>query len=198
MMASAEGRCRRSPGACISTLGPGATNLVTGIAHAYLDRSPVIALTPQLATTLDSDYTHQRIALERLFAPITKGSFVVEARSAAATVDRAIALAGTEPFGPSVAACAAQHCPRTGRFGRIGRCATVSVPAVIRPAAGGSCGALDRAGRPLVVIGLGTPASASDTVRRFVEAYGAPVGVTPKVKGIVDRRIHCTPRPMVG
>src|SRR5215213_9554799 len=49
-MAAAEGQYRRTPGVCISTLGPGATNLATGIAHAYLDRSPMIALTAQLPT----------------------------------------------------------------------------------------------------------------------------------------------------
>src|SRR6202171_3024264 len=43
-MASSTGR----PGACIATLGPGATNLVTGVAHAYLDRAPLIAITGQL------------------------------------------------------------------------------------------------------------------------------------------------------
>lgn len=184
-MAAAEGRFRRSPAACISTLGPGATNLITGIAHAYMDRCPVIALTAELPTTLGPDYTHQRIDLQRLFAPITKASFVASAETGVSITDRAIALAAEEPFGPVsihvprdvVAQEAASTAPRTGHAGEALR-GDLSLDAI--------SARLNAAERPLVLIGLGTPPQAADAVRRFVDAYGAPVGVSPKVKGILD------------
>src|SRR5207247_5999420 len=67
-MASASG----VPGVCIATLGPGATNLVTGVAQAYLDRAPLIAFTGQLRADRVEITTHQKLDLRALFAPITK------------------------------------------------------------------------------------------------------------------------------
>jgi len=58
-MASSSGR----PGACLATLGPGATNLVTGVAHAYLDRAPVIAFAGQLPADRYELVTHQKLSL---------------------------------------------------------------------------------------------------------------------------------------
>jgi acetolactate synthase-1/2/3 large subunit len=184
-MAAAEGRYRRSPGACISTIGPGATNLVTGVAHAYLDRCPVIVLTPDLSTILGQDYTHQRLDLSGLFRPITKGAFSVEAPSAIDTVENAIAIASTEPFGP-----VSIHLPRdvasqiagTTRMEKslpnINSDGLMSLEAI--------ADRLNKAQNPLVVIGLGTSPNIAGAVRDFVEAYGAPAGVTPKVKGMLN------------
>jgi acetolactate synthase I/II/III large subunit len=50
-MADLYGRLTGKPGVCLGTLGPGATNLVTGVANAHFDRSPVVAITGQAATT---------------------------------------------------------------------------------------------------------------------------------------------------
>src|ERR1051325_11231688 len=74
-MAQVVGQITGVPGVCAATLGPGATNLVTGIANAYLDRAPVVALTAQISAASFETMTHQRLALRELFAPITKGSF---------------------------------------------------------------------------------------------------------------------------
>ena len=71
-MADAIGHCTGVPGVAVATLGPGATNLVTGIAHAYLDRSPVIAFSGQLPVDRYEICTHQKLDLHNLFAPITK------------------------------------------------------------------------------------------------------------------------------
>ncbi len=76
-MAAAEGQFQRKVSACMSTLGPGATNLTTGIAHAYLDRCPMIVLTAGSSTTFRKDHTHQRVDIARMFAHITKGTFIV-------------------------------------------------------------------------------------------------------------------------
>ena len=99
-MAAAEGQFHRKVSACISTLGPGATNLTTGIAHAYLDRCPMIVLTAGTSTNFRGNHTHQRLDIARIFAPITKVTFIIHASGAPWIVDEAIRLASSEPFGP--------------------------------------------------------------------------------------------------
>lgn len=77
-MADAYARMSGNIGVCYSTLGPGATNLVTGIANAYMDRSPVIAISDQVETSEVHRGAHQYIDLKKIFEPITKMSLNVE------------------------------------------------------------------------------------------------------------------------
>src|SRR5207253_4095069 len=65
-MAEATATLTGIPGVCLGTLGPGATNLVTGVAQAYLDRAPVIALSGQLPAERYEIATHQRLDLKGL------------------------------------------------------------------------------------------------------------------------------------
>ncbi|MDO8429804.1 MAG: thiamine pyrophosphate-binding protein [bacterium] len=78
-MAQAVGKVGSLPGVCISTLGPGATNLVTGVADAYQNRSPVIVLSGQIEKKYHdtNPQAHQYINLQKLFSPVTKASFVL-------------------------------------------------------------------------------------------------------------------------
>src|SRR5207247_8791968 len=85
-MADATATATGVPGVCLATLGPGATNLVTGVAHAYLDRAPVLAFSGQLPAERYEIATHQRLDLRHLFAPITKGQATVSSANAAAVV----------------------------------------------------------------------------------------------------------------
>src|ERR1700754_158317 len=98
--ADVSGRLTGVPGLCIATLGPGATNLATGVGCAFLDRSPMIALT----CDLNSDQIGRRIQMwidhHALFAPITKATFRLKPGSIAETVAEAIRIAMTEPKGP--------------------------------------------------------------------------------------------------
>ncbi|MBB97383.1 MAG: acetolactate synthase large subunit [Rhodobacteraceae bacterium] len=71
-MASVHGRMTSRPAVCLATLGPGATNLVTGVADANLDHVPLIAITGQGARRRIGRDSHQMIDLEALFRPITK------------------------------------------------------------------------------------------------------------------------------
>lgn len=71
-MADAYGRLTGKAGVCLSTLGPGATNLITGIANANLDRSPVVALTAQVGREKMHKESHQYIDLVKTFYPLTK------------------------------------------------------------------------------------------------------------------------------
>ena len=76
--ADVTGRMTGAPGLCIATLGPGATNLATGVGNAWLDRSPMIAIT----CNLNTDQLGRRIQMwidhHALFKPITKGTFRLE------------------------------------------------------------------------------------------------------------------------
>ncbi len=73
-MADVYGRLTGKAGVCLSTLGPGATNLVTGFADANMDRAPIVGIAGQGATTRMHKESHQILDLVNLFAPISKYS----------------------------------------------------------------------------------------------------------------------------
>jgi len=73
-MADVHGRLTGKAGVCLATLGPGATNLITGFADANMDRSPVVAVAGQGATTRMHKESHQILDLVSLFKPISKYS----------------------------------------------------------------------------------------------------------------------------
>ena len=71
-MADVSGQIERKPGVCVSTLGPGALNLTLGVANAFLDRSPLIAITASMSTAAAPYATHQQLDLNAVFRPFTK------------------------------------------------------------------------------------------------------------------------------
>src|SRR2546421_6036486 len=71
-MADAYGRLTGRAGVCLGTLGPGAMNLVTAVADAYLDRAPLVALTGQSDLERMHKESHQHIDIVRVMRPITK------------------------------------------------------------------------------------------------------------------------------
>jgi acetolactate synthase I/II/III large subunit len=73
-MADVYGRLTGRAGVCMSTLGPGATNLITGVADANMDRAPIVAIAGQGATTRLHKESHQILDLVNMFRPITKYS----------------------------------------------------------------------------------------------------------------------------
>lgn len=73
-MADVYGRLTGKAGVCLSTLGPGATNLVTGVADANSDGAPLVAITGQVSTENMHITSHQYLDLTRMFEPITKRS----------------------------------------------------------------------------------------------------------------------------
>ena len=99
-MAEAVGRTTGVPGVCVSTVGPGATNLATGVGGAYLDRSPMIAITCDFARSQYGRRTQMAIDHQALFAPLTKASYLVEEGHVAEILARALGLAMSEPPGP--------------------------------------------------------------------------------------------------
>ena len=77
-MANVYGRLSTYPGVCLGTLGPGATNLITGVADAYLDRAPLVAITGQAGRECGFKESHQYIDIIRMLAPITKWNARIE------------------------------------------------------------------------------------------------------------------------
>lgn len=71
-MADVYGRITGKPGVCLSTLGPGATNLLTGVANAHLDKVPLVAITAQAQTIRLHKESHQNVDTIKLFSGITK------------------------------------------------------------------------------------------------------------------------------
>ena len=71
-MADVYGRLTGEAGVCLATLGPGATNLLTGVADANLDRAPLVALTGQAGSDRMHKESHQYVDVVSLFRPVTK------------------------------------------------------------------------------------------------------------------------------
>src|SRR5438105_13390620 len=77
-MADVAGQIARRPAVCVSTLGPGALNLTLGVANAFLDRSPLIAITATMSTEVSPFATHQQLDLHAVFRPFTKDTVTLD------------------------------------------------------------------------------------------------------------------------
>jgi acetolactate synthase-1/2/3 large subunit len=100
---AAEGYARAAGkvGVCFATSGPGATNLVTGIANAYLDSSPIVAITGQVARRFIGKDAFQEVDITGITLPITKHNYLVrDVSSLAKTVKEAFYIARTGRPGP--------------------------------------------------------------------------------------------------
>ncbi|SCZ64592.1 acetolactate synthase large subunit [Thiohalomonas denitrificans] len=99
-MADVYGRLTGHAGVCLSTLGPGATNLITGVADANMDHAPVVAIAGQADTTRLHKESHQVLDLEAMFAPFTKYSTrLVSPEITSEVVRKAFKLAQTDKTG---------------------------------------------------------------------------------------------------
>ncbi|MFL6557111.1 MAG: acetolactate synthase large subunit, partial [Bacillus sp. (in: firmicutes)] len=99
-MADVYGRLSKKVGVCLSTLGPGATNLMTGIASAQLDHSPVVALIGQAGMERHHKESHQYIDIVKIFEPVTKWSTQInESETVPAVIRKAFKSAKMEKPG---------------------------------------------------------------------------------------------------
>ncbi len=102
-MADAYGRLTGKAGVCLATLGPGATNLVTGIADANMDRAPLVAIIGQASTGRLHKESHQNMDSIAMFRPITKWAHsVYDAENIPELVRKAFKLAEAEKPGATV------------------------------------------------------------------------------------------------
>jgi acetolactate synthase-1/2/3 large subunit len=99
-MADVYGRLTGSAGVCLSTLGPGATNLVTGVADANMDRAPLVAIAGQASTNRLHKESHQVLDLEQMFRSVTKySSRLLTPNIIPEVVRKAFKLAQSEEMG---------------------------------------------------------------------------------------------------
>ncbi len=100
-MASGYARVTKRPGVCTATSGPGATNLITGIATAYMDSVPMVAITGQVNSTLLGRDAFQEVDITGATHPFTKHNYLVhDARCLGRVIDEAFYIASTGRPGP--------------------------------------------------------------------------------------------------
>ena len=186
-MADVYGRLTGRPGVCLGTLGPGATNLVTAIADAYLDRAPLVALTGQGSLDRMHKESHQYLDIVSLMRPITKWNAQVSDPSIIPEVVRkAFKVAEAEKPGAThielpedvmAAQVAGQPLPYT-------------LPVHPQASAADLLNAADlisAAARPVVLAGNGVVRrGASAALRAFARATRIPVAETFMGKGLLE------------
>jgi acetolactate synthase-1/2/3 large subunit len=189
-MAQAYGQLTGLPGACLSTLGPGSSNLVNAVANAYLDRAPMLALSGQIEGKRAATFTHQVLDHGRLFGPISKWTAEVRSDNVGSVMRKAIRLAVAERPGPVHLTTPADV------VGATATDAEIRVPP-LKPTIAGTeimvgAGArslsamLAAARRPVAVAGISAVrGDASASLARFAETVGCPVVVAPMAKGII-------------
>jgi len=187
---AADGYARASGriGVCLATSGPGATNLLTGIANAYLDSVPLLAITGQVASGLMGTDAFQEVDIFGMSLPVVKHSFIVRrTEDVAAVVHEACAIARSGRPGPVLI-----DLPKDVAQSRaaVRPAQRHHVPAPVMPDAAALATAvalLVRSERPLLYIGGGVGiACAEAALRDFVTRTGMPSVCTLKALGAVD------------
>ena len=186
-MADVHGRLSGKAGVCLATLGPGATNLVTGVADANMDRAPIVAIAGQGATTRLHKESHQILDLVSLFQPISKYSVQVRSGSVIPEVVRkAFKVAETEKPG-----CSFIDLPENiaGADDVEGEALLVQKAQAPEPPSGKikqAIALINEAKHPVILAGNGViRANACDNLSRFMEGVNIPVATTFMAKGAV-------------
>lgn len=180
---AADGYSRSSgkPGVVFATSGPGATNLVTGIATAYMDSVPLVAITCNVATSLLGKDTFQEIDIVGVTMPITKHNFLVKkAEDIADTIREAFKIAQSGRPGPVLVDITKDATAMEAEYEKIipekiDNYKLEATAADIQKA----CEMLKEAKRPLIYAGGGIIASgASEELKKFRELIDAPIALS--------------------
>ncbi|MDZ8263716.1 acetolactate synthase large subunit [Nostoc sp. ChiQUE01b] len=190
-MADVYGRLTGKAGVCLSTLGPGATNLMTGVADANLDGAPLVAITGQVGTDRMHIESHQYLDLVAMFAPVTKwNKQIVRPSITPEVVRKAFKRSQSEKPGAvhidlpeNIAAMPVEGKP----LRKDNSEKTYASFASIRAAAAAICQAVN----PLILVGNGAiRAHASDAVTQFATLMNIPVVNTFMGKGVIPYTHH--------
>ena len=186
-MADVYGRLTGKAGVCLSTLGPGATNLMTGVADANLDGAPLVAITGQVGTDRMHIESHQYLDLVAMFAPVTKwNTQIVRPTNTAEIVRKAFKLAQAEKPGAvhidlpeNIAAMSIGNLKPLQQDDREKTYA--SYKSINKAAA-----AIAKAQNPLILVGNGAiRAHASEALTEFVTQLNIPIANTFMGKGAI-------------
>lgn len=165
-------------GVCLATSGPGATNLVTGIATAYMDSIPIVAITCNVGVSLLGKDSFQEIDITGITMPITKYNFIVkDVNDLADTIRKAFRIAKSGRPGPvlidipkDVTAAKAEYEPKPAEDYACGQ------PHVSEEEISRAVAMIEESERPVVFVGGGAVLSdASSELFDFVEKTDAPV-----------------------
>ena len=176
-------------GVCFATSGPGATNLVTGIATAYMDSVPMVAITCNVTVPLLGKDSFQEIDIAGITTPITKHNFIVkDVTKLADTIRRAFSIARKGRPGPvlvdipkDVTAATTEYVAKTVEL--PGR----QIHTIKEEDIKAACKLIKKAKKPFVFVGGGAVISeASEELKKFVELVDAPVCDTLMGKGAFD------------
>ena len=191
-MADVYGRLSSYPGVCLATLGPGATNLLTGVADAQLDRAPLVAITGQAGLERSHKESHQYLDIVRMFGPVTKWTTRITVGEATPEVVRkAFRLARLEKPGAThielpedVAAEDVDMAPLEVRRTTYPRAQESAIKRALELIA--------QAKSPIILAGNGVARRnaaghpAVDALRRFVRKSGIFATHTYMAKGVLD------------
>ena len=174
-------------GVCIATSGPGATNLVTGIATAYMDSIPMVAITGNVALTNLGRDSFQEVDIAGITMPITKHNYIVkDVAELADTVREAFYIANSGRKGPvlidvlknvQIAEC--DYEPK--------KPLPIKKVAVDENKLKVAAEIINASSRPLLMVGGGaTSSNASDEIAALAKKLNAPVAYTLMGKGVID------------
>jgi acetolactate synthase-1/2/3 large subunit len=189
-MADVHGRVTGDAGVCLATLGPGATNLLTGVADAHLDKSPLVAITGQAGLERLHKESHQAIDVVHTFRSVTKWNAQLSDPAVVnESVRKAFKLAETEKpgathleFPEDVASEETDATPLAARE-RVRR------PDPDERSVERAARRLEAAEHPLIIAGNGAVRTrAAESLRRFVDDTGVPVVATYMGKGALSDR----------
>ncbi len=176
-------------GVCFATSGPGATNLVTGIATAYMDSVPMVAITCNVTLPLLGKDSFQEIDIAGITTPITKHNFIVkDVENLADTIRRAFSIARKGRPGPVLVDIPKDVTAATCKF----TSKPVEFPARVSHTIKDedidtALYRISKAKKPFIFVGGGAVISeASEELRKFVELVDAPVCDTLMGKGAFD------------
>jgi acetolactate synthase I/II/III large subunit len=192
-MADVYGRLTGRAAVAMGTLGPGATNLVTGIADAYLDRAPMVAITGQASSDKLHKEAHQVVDIVEMFEPVTKWNTRVERVEAIPEIVRkAFRVATLEKPGPTHVELPENLAasPVDGDLAPLTPGRTY-FPEPTDEAIGHAADLIAGSQRPLVLAGNGVlRRRAAAELRAFARGLHVPVAVTFMGKGAIDDRSH--------
>jgi acetolactate synthase-1/2/3 large subunit len=175
--AVAAAEVTRRPGACLTTLGPGAASVVNGVACAALERAPILVVTDSHPLDPGGAYTHQQIDQLAALSAVAKWSGRVTPSEGGRVIGDGFAALGTLPPGPVHIDCPADV--RDVPSSAAPRAPDVPHRNELRFEPG-------RARRPLLLVGLGARrAEDADAIRSLCERARIPAMVTYKAKGVV-------------
>lgn len=185
-MADVYGRLTGRAGVCLATLGPGATNLVTGVADANMDHAPLIAIAGQAATTRLHKESHQVLDLVNMFRPLTKYSTqILEPENIPEIVRKAFKVAQDEKPG----ACFIDFPENIAEMDvqeDVLQVQSATAPYPSAEKVDQAAEIISHAKFPIVMAGNGVIRSnCSDQLVQFAEKLNIPVATTFMAKGTI-------------